>query len=131
MSKSSIIALVVVAALAAGTVLVAGYVDGPRQSAQVTADGACGGCPKAGTAECPKAAMEDCPLAGTKDCPLAAGDACEMAKACPIAGQQSTCEAKPAAGCCPGEAQAGSCPMMGGEVQVQSPCGAGGCPRAE
>ena len=54
MSKSPIIALVVVAALAAGTALVAGYVDGPNQYAQVTADSRCDGCPKAGTEACCK-----------------------------------------------------------------------------
>jgi hypothetical protein len=133
MSKNSIIAVVAVAALAAGTVLVAGYVDGPRQGVQVTADSACGGCPKAGTPECPKAGAEDCPLAGTKDCPKA-GNAWGKMETCPMAAQQSTFEAKPAAGCCPKEAQSVSCPMMGGEAPAQSPCGssqAGGCPHAE
>jgi hypothetical protein len=134
MSKNSIIAVVVVAALAAGTVLVAGYVDGPSQSAKVTADSACGGCPKAGTPECPKAGAEDCPLAGTPDCPKASAACEKKAEACPTAAQQSTCETTPAAGGCPREAQPVSCPMMGGEAPAQSPCGssqAGGCPHAE
>lgn len=110
MSKSPVIALVVVAALAAGTALVAGYVDGPNQSAQVTADSKCDGCPKAGTEACCKV-----------------GGACEKAEGCATACPQSTCDAKPAAGCCPQEAQAASWPATGCEVRIQSPCGAGGC----
>jgi hypothetical protein len=109
MSKSSILAVVVVAALAAGTVLVAGYVDGPNPGAQVAADSRCGGCPKAGSEACCKV-----------------GDACEKAETCPIAAQQSTCDAQPAAGCCP-KAQPASCPGTSCELPVQSPCGAGGC----
>lgn len=111
MSKSPILALVVVAALAAGTALLAGYVDGPNQNAQVTAASRCDGCPKAGTEACCKT-----------------GDACPKAETCPIAAQQSTCDAKPAAGCCPKEAEAACCPAAGCEAPVQNPCGAGGCP---
>ena len=110
MSKSSILALAVVAALAAGTVLLGGYVDAPKTSAQATADSKCDGCPKAGTEACCKV-----------------GDACPKAETCVNACPNSTCEAKPAAGCCPEEARPACCPATGCEAQVQSPCQAGGC----
>jgi len=110
LSKNPILALVVVAALAAGTVLLAGYVDGSRQGAQATADSRCVDCPKAGTEPCCK---EDgtCPKAG--DC----ASACE----------KSTCPEKPASGGCPMKAQASPSAEAGCPVMVKTPCGTGGC----
>ena len=84
MSKSPILALVVVAALAAGTALIAGYVDGPNQSVQTTADAKCTECPKAGTETC-------CKVSGT----------CAEAKVHASVDGQSTSSEAPAAGCCP------------------------------
>lgn len=103
--KSPFIALVVVAALAAGTALIAGYVDEPSPSVQNTVDDKCVDCPKAGTEACCKA-----------------GDGCEKAEKCASACEQGTCDAKPEAACCP---------AAGCEAPAMSPCGAGGCTLTE
>lgn len=110
LSKNLILALLVVVALSAGTVLLAGYVDGPRQGAQATADCRCVDCPKAGTAECCK---EDgtCPKAG--DC----------ASAC----CKSTCHEKCASGGCTMKAQASTSADAGCPVMLKTQCGSGGC----
>jgi len=110
LSKNLILALLVVVALSAGTVLLAGYVDGPRQGAQATADCRCVDCPKAGTAECCK---EDgtCPKAG--DC----ASACE----------KGTCPEKPVSGGCPMKDHASPSADAGGPVMVKTQCGSGGC----
>lgn len=112
--KSPFLALVIVAALAAGTALIAGYVDRPGSNAQGVADSQCVDCPKAGTEACCKV-----------------GDACPKAETCATACEQGTCAAKPAAGCCQEKAQTASCPAAGGEAPVASPCGAGGCTLTE
>ncbi|MCU0913451.1 MAG: hypothetical protein MUC88_02675 [Planctomycetes bacterium] len=109
LSKSIILASIVVVGLAAGTVLVAGYVNKPSTPAPVACPGDCDGCPWQGTDACCKTDKPGC-CAKTDQC----------ASACP----KATCEK--AAGCCPQEAPAAPCPPpdCGG-------CGLGKCPRTE
>jgi hypothetical protein len=114
LSKSPILALVVVVGLAAGTALVAGYVDGPGQGAAVTANSKCADCPRAGTEDC-------CKVTGT----------CEKCDACATPCEQGTCAAKPATDCCQEKAQAASCSPSGCQAEAMSPCGAGGCALTE
>ena len=109
LSKKIILALVVVA-LAAGTVLVAGYVNKPSTPAPVACPDDCDGCPWQGTDACCKTDDPGC-CAQTDQC----------ASPCP----QTTCEAK-SAGCCPQEAPAASCPPV-----ESGGCSVGKCPRAE
>ena len=117
--KSPIFAAVAIAALAAGTALVAGYVDKPIQATQVAAEGKCSDCPRLNTEEC-------CKVTGTCANPqTCAGDCLAEAGAGSCAGKQ----AGPSA-CCEGTpegAPAGACPISGCEGPVESPCGAGGC----
>ena len=121
--KSPIVAAVAIAALAAGTVLVAGYVDKPSQATQVAAEGKCGDCPLLNTEECRKvtgtcANPENCP--GYCLAEAGAGSCCGKEKAC--------CEGTPqgAPPCCgQEEPPAGACPISGGEGPAQSPCGSG------
>jgi hypothetical protein len=101
LSKSVVVALVVVAGLAAGTALVAGYMDKPSAPAQMACETDCDGCPLQGTEACCKA------------------EAC--ASPCP----QTTCESK-STGCCPQEAPAAPYVTSG-----CGGCGMGGCPRTE
>jgi hypothetical protein len=110
LSKSIVLTLIVVAGLAAGTVLVAGYGDKPNSCPQGTCQAQC----------------DDCPLQGTDDCCKAEGPGCgACAKPCASACGETAC-ANPPAGCCPQETPVAS--------QVGSGCGGcpmGGCPRAE
>ncbi len=116
--KSPIFAVLVIVGLAAGTALVAGYVDKPNQAAE----NKCDGCPRLDTETC-------CKVTGV----------CADPQTCTGSCIEGTSEAKPA-GCCPGMAQTGcamtagetqaACPMMAGQ-EVESPCGAGGCTQAE
>jgi hypothetical protein len=103
-SKSPIVVVAVIVALAAGTALVAGYVDGPGQGAAVTAEDRCAECPKAGTDACGK-------VSGV----------CEEGKECATPCGEGTCEEKAAA--CPMKAEASGCPAM-----AEPACGTGGCP---
>jgi hypothetical protein len=112
MSLSKIVlALVVVAGLAAGTVLVAGYVDKPAAPAPTACQVECDDCPLQGTNACPKAESSGC---------------CAQAKACASPDSDAACEG-PRGSCCPQEAPAapaaesgcGGCPMRGSWPQVQ------------
>ena len=136
--KSPIVAAVAIAALAAGTALVAGYVDKPNQATEVAAEGKCGECPRKNTEEC-------CKVTGTcanpdnceGDCLAEAGAGSCSAKEKACCGSDKACcgQEKPPAGACPisgcdgqEKAPAGACPISGAEGPVQSPCGAGaGC----
>ena len=109
LSKSPIFALVVVAVLAAGTVLLAGYVDKSTQGTAVTTDGKCDDCPKAGTAAC-------CEVSG----------ACEKDGACASSCENGTCESECGSGC-EKKAESASCSGGGCAGQMQGSCGAGGC----
>ena len=125
--KSPILAAVAIAALAAGTALVAGYVDKPGTAAQVAAEGKCGDCPLLNTEEC-------CKVTGTCANPQTCeGDCLAEAGAGSCGGKQAApgtcCEGTPegAPACCGQEKPpAGACPISGGEGPVQSPCGSGG-----
>lgn len=124
LSKSPLFATLVIVGLAAGTALVAGYVDKPNQAAQMAAEDKCDGCPRLNTDAC-------CKVTGV----------CADPQTCTGSCIEGTSEAKPA-GCCPsttqtacpktaGEARA-ACPMMAGqEGQAEGCCGAGACTRAE
>ena len=113
--KSPILAAVAIAALAAGTALVAGYVDKPGTAAQVAAEGKCGDCPLLNTEEC-------CKVTGTcanpqtceGDCLAEAGaGSCGGKQAAPGACCEGTPEGAPA--CCGQEKPpAGACPISGG-----------------
>ncbi len=100
LTKLSILALVAVVVLAAGTVLVSGYVNRPDRAAQVLAEDQCDGCPLQGTDACGK-------VAGT----------CEE-QACPApCAEKADAENKPI-GCCPQAKDANSpmvCPFLTGQ----------------
>lgn len=115
LSKNPMMALLVVVALAAGTVLLAGYVDGSRQGTQATADCRCIDC-----------RCVDCPKAGTEPCCKEDGT-CPKAGDCASACEKSTCPEKPASGGCPMKAQASPGADAGCPVMQKTPCGAGGC----
>ncbi len=106
LSKSVVLALIVVAGLAAGTALVAGYADKPSAPAQVACPDKC----------------DDCPLQGTDACgktqPSGDGACCAQvrAKCCP----SEACEEQSAGGY-PQEVPPACCPMSGGG------CGMGPC----
>jgi hypothetical protein len=132
-SKSPILAGLVVALLAAATMLLAGYVDQPGRTAQVLAEDQCAGCPLQGTDACCRAQCDNCPLQGT--------DACGQAKCdnCPRTGdaccEMKTCSpglSQPCATTCPagtGETgSAGGGPRAGGAEPAAGACPAGGCP---
>ncbi len=110
LSKNPILALAVVVALAAGTALLAGYVDGSGRGGQATADSKCVDCPKAATEACCKE---------TGNCP----DGKDCASAC----KEGACAVKPADGCCQEKAQPAPCCGAGCKSAAPIPCGAGGC----
>jgi hypothetical protein len=115
-------------AVAAATVVVAGYVDKPGQAVQVAAQDQCSGCPVKGTTACCQMQCDNCPRQGTEACCQAkAAGTCD-ADACPIPCTGGACAGQTAG--CGMKAQAG-CPMSGCQGPVQSPCGAQGCPHAE
>lgn len=111
LSKSPILAGVVVAALAAGTALIAAYAEKPGDAVNVAADSPCNGCPAQGTEAC---------------CQAQAGDCCG-AEQCASACEKSTCCQNPPAGCCaqtaPGASSCGD--------QAKSDCSKGACPFAQ
>jgi hypothetical protein len=145
-SKRPILAILVLVGLAAATVVVAGYVDKPGQTAQVAAQDKCSACPRQGTEDCCKSPCQACPLKGTDaccqkqcdNCPRQDTEACCQAKAgesgdinaYPAPGAEGTCAAMPA-GCGGANAQASGCPMSAGPGPAPSSCGAMRCPRAE
>ena len=139
-SKGPLLAVLVVAALAAGTVLVAGYVDQTNQAEKVSADGKCSACPRAGTAECCKvtgvcaedkactaceagAACTTCEeKAQTASCPVTAAQVAAQAS-CPVAAAQGAAQA-----CCPAEgATQACCPATAAAATPQACCGTDGC----
>jgi len=143
LSSSPIIAVVVVASLAAGTALVAGYVDKPDGTAQAV-DSKCGDCARLDSETCCKvtgacAAHEGCSgpcvagLACASDCAKTGCDA--QAPACAGQTQAAPCSAAgcgmtggtscPAGGC--GATQGDALPASGCPALSISPCTAGGC----
>jgi hypothetical protein len=132
LSTSPLFAVLVIVGLAAGTALLAGYVDKPNQAAQANAEGRCDGCPRLNTDAC-------CKVTGV----------CANPETCTSPCIQRTSEGEPA-GCCPKTTQAAwptmsdpaqaTCPMAAGKAQTACPmmsgqaessCGAGGCTQAE
>ena len=110
LSKSIILAFIVVAGLAAGTVLVAGYVNKPSTPAPVACPGDCDGCPWQGTDACCKADKPTC---------------CDQTGPCVSQCSQTICEKKCTV-CCPEQASAAPCPASG-----CGGCTMGECPRTE
>jgi hypothetical protein len=149
LSKSLIPAVLVIAGLAAGTGLLAGYIDGPTQAPQVAVDAKCDGCPLRNTDVCckvtgvcanPQTCTTPCigtaanatPCTGTAanaaPCASMAATAtpCTGAEGCPMPCCQKPGEA-PAAGCMMAKPQTTGCPFLDSSRQAASPCGAGGC----
>jgi len=149
LSKSLIPAVLVIAGLAAGTGLLAGYIDGPTQTPQAAVDAQCDNCPHAGTDMCPMMTgasadpqMHAAPCGstaagatlGTGTAPAAtpcvgmaaATTPCTGAEGCPMPCCLKPGET-PAAGCTMAKPQATGCPFMDSSSQAVSPCGAGGC----
>lgn len=138
LSKSPILAVVVVAGLAAGTALVAGYADRPQHGVQVAAHD-CDNCPKAGTDACCKvqgACQNPQQCAG--GCALKTAGEAKPAATSPHAQVQADASVMsadtPQAGCCPasgGMSPVGCCPGSAGTDEAVKPCGAGGCTLAQ
>jgi len=125
-SKSLIPAILVIAALAAGTGLLAGYVDGPTQAA---VEAKCDGCPLLNTAACckvtgvcanPQTCANPCVGTAATTAPCTGAEGCPM-PCCPKAGET------PATGCAMGNAQTTGCPFVEAPNQSASPCCEGGC----
>ncbi len=106
MSKIVVLALIAVAVLAAGSVLVAGYVEKPSPVAKATCGGDCDNCP----AQCDEGCCDE-------------GQCCcaDQAKTCCADSSKAACGGQ-SKGCCQEEAPAaqaeaqgcGGCPMMSG-----------------
>lgn len=113
LSKNLILALVVVGALTAGTALVVGFVDGPKD-VQTVVDSKCADCPREGTPACCKVAGS----CGRHATETAATNA-----------PTDTCNKPACGGCCEPKAEAPSCCGSGCGGQTQHSCETGGgCP---
>lgn len=129
LSKSLIPAVLVIAGLAAGTGLLAGYIDGPAKAPQAAVEAQCDGCPMLNTDACPKMTgasadpqIHAAPCAGM----AAAATPCTGAEGCPMPCCQKTGET--AAACCTmAKPQTTGCPFMDSSSQAVSPCGTSGC----
>jgi hypothetical protein len=141
LSKSLIPAVLVIAALVAGTGLLASYIDSPSKAPQAAMDAKCDGCPLLNTDACPKtagasadpqmhAAPAPCGSTATDATPCtgmaAATTPCTGAEGCPMPCCQKTGETL-APGCTTEKPQATGCPFLDASNQPVSPCGAGGC----
>jgi hypothetical protein len=121
----------VVAALAAGTVLVAGYTNDSNATAAVAAEGECRDCPAQGTDACCKnKAGAACSSDG---CSLEGGAAGSQAGTVTGDGGASACYTDKAAGACSTEGgapteQAGT---VSGCGSAKTACGSGGCAMAQ
>jgi len=139
LSKSVIPAVLIIAGLAAGTGLLAGYIDGPTLAPQAAVDAQCDNCPHVGTDMCPMmtGASAD-PQTDAAPCTGTAADAspctgmaagttpCTGTEGCPMPCCQKTAETL-AAGCTMAKPQATGCPFLDSSTQAVTPCGAGGC----
>ncbi len=108
LSKNPIVAVAVIVALAAGTMLLAGYVDKPSQGTAAAPDAKCAGCSMEGTPQCCKAA-----------------GSCQGHETDAVASPASegTCGGS---GCAQDQQQTG-CSGGGCPDQTQGGCGSGGC----
>jgi hypothetical protein len=148
-SRSLIPAVLVIAALAAGTGLLAGYIDMPCRAPQAVAQTDCDGCPLKNTEACPRmAAASADPQVHAAPCGATAAEAspcagmaataspctgmaasetpCTGTEGCPMPCCQKAGEA-PAAGCTMAKPQTGGCPFMSPSSEAASPCGTSGC----
>lgn len=116
LTRNPFLAVVVIVALAAGTVLLAGYVDKPSQTTAAATDGKCMDCPREGTPAC-------CKVAGS----CQGHEADKAASAC----KKSTCGDAASSGCSEAKSEAVCCPSGGCAGQTQGSCSAGGCPDTE
>jgi len=110
LTESPIVAVLVIAVLAAGTLLVAGYAGKPNTDTQVAADAKCAACP----------------LEGSESCCKVTGACCQEGQACASACEKSTCQEK-AAGCCSAKPAGSSCSASPCGGQAKTACGTGGC----
>jgi hypothetical protein len=108
-SRSPILVVLVIAGLAAGTALVAGYVDQPSQAQQVAAQAKCSDCARQGTETC-------CQVTGV----------CAEAQVHANATSQGPCAG------CEQKAQAACCPALAGDSEAPGCCpAAAACPHAK
>jgi len=137
--KSIIPAVVVIAGLAAGTGLLAGYIDGPAKAPQAAVEAGCDGCPLLNTDDCCKvtgvcANPQTCttPCVGTAAAAApcagmaASSTPCTGAEGCPMPCCQKPGET-PATGCTMAKPQTTGCPFLDSSSQTTSPCGTSGC----
>jgi len=137
--KSLIPAVLVIAGLAAGTSLLAGYIESPSKAPQAAVKANCDGCPLQNTDACPKLAgasadpqMHAAPCGGTAaDATPCTGMAASTTpstgtEGCPMPCCQKTGET-PAASSTTDKPQTTGCPFLDASNQTVSPCGAGGC----
>jgi len=146
LSKRPLLAVLALVALAAATVVVAGYVDKPGQAVQGAAQNQCGGCPMKGTGAggqspcnacpfkgtdaCCKMQCDGCPRQGTAECcKVKAAGVCD-ANVCPVPCTGGACAGQ-TAGCGGAKAESTGCAMSGGQGPAPGPCGAMGCPHAQ
>ena len=119
LTQNPIVLVVTIVALAAGTLLVAGYADKPNDSVQVAAEAQCAACPLQGSESCCKAGSDSC--GGSEDC----ASACE-GKGCAGACDKQGCDSQ-AGGCIREKAAAASCSVSPCGGQSTTTCGGGGC----
>ena len=123
LTQNPIVAVVAVVALAAGTLLVAGYADRPDADVQVAAGAKCAACPAKGTESCCKVQADSC--CGSKECASGCQD-----KGCESGSAKQACESQ-AGGCTREKAGATPCSSSPCGGQTATPCGAGGCSMAK
>ena len=114
LTRNPFLAVVAIVALAAGTALLAGYVDKPSQT--TTPDGKCMDCPWEGTPAC-------CKVAGS--CQRHEAD--DAASAC----NKNTCGDPASSGCSGAKSETSCCPGGRCAGQTQGSCSAGRCPDTE
>ena len=126
LSKSPLLATIVIVGLIAGTAPIAGYVDRPgAESPAVAAADKCDSCPREGTQDCCKVTgvCAEAARNGGDASTCASGGACAGEAACPAGAAKAT-----AGKTCP-SAQA-ACPNAA--AAAEGGCGAGGpCTRAQ
>jgi hypothetical protein len=123
LSKSPILVTLVIVALAAGTALVAGYVDQPSQSRKACAASKCVDCPREGADTC----CEATGVCGkTTACPSGATAEADGVHA-NVSGEVGTCAATKA---CASQEVKSACGATCEVVEAPS-CPAGGCPNAK
>lgn len=130
LSKSPIPVVIVIAALVAGTSLLAGHGNGPTQAPQPVAQANCDGCPLQNTPACPKIAGASAdPQMHAAAAPCAGTDAsatpCAGTEGCPMPCCQKA-DQVPTTGCTMQKPPTG-CPFLEASRQTASPCGAGAC----